>query len=787
MVLFKTSHTASEPAQQKSFTNKLSTLSLSVSIALSALFIASVSTSQSAHAEGCSYHSGALYTIDIDTLNDSHPQQFTLKANDAYYQLVNDKGVVIQDKLYDIRPYKDGRIIAKRNGFFGAINTDGAVVLDFKYDGIEALDKGFYQLSKNFGSKVATAIATDAGKWLYPASQRFDKNTQADYLYTDTLNQITYFSITKNDKHGLINNKAQTLIAPIYDELSLLDTCPNERLFMTAVMGDKTGLIDQNQKVVVPFANNISIESFNTDQKLFSVKTYATQTKDYFNDTMLISDKLVSGKGVSMLYSESQIELLGDNLYKYKKSGKYGIINDKGDVVLPANFDAISSGYGSPILVMQNQKTGVLSKHKNGSLKVDTFYDHLKRYYGSTYTLSEIENQAVAEEAHAYDSADYEEVADAIEETDDTTKVIQYDPEVQRYIAQRNRKVGIVDSNNKVLVPLIYDELVDANHLIRVKKDQKYGLITENNDIIKPLIYDDIMLADESDYENIRMVFTKGNQQQLVDQFAHPITEFSDYRFVSDKLNNLKDMSVIEKDGKYGLFSYKDKKVTVLPIYEDMSGYVYNDTILAQLVGKTILIDTSGKLLIKDLSQYAYTYRSDDSDKIAVVTKDDKYGLIDYTGKIVIDPIYDGLDILELYDNYTDLLSGDTTKQARYIVEADGKYGVFDGSGKRIVPIEYTQISSLPYPAALIVSKDNVDDKNDSTTDSKHFGLLDPAGKLVLEMKYDKIFSNYNYPNDRFYAINIRENSVDAYDKSFHLLETQNLKTFKTNNEWYDE
>ncbi|GAA0314593.1 hypothetical protein GCM10009129_09850 [Psychrobacter aestuarii] len=761
---------------------------MSVSIALSTLFIASVSTSQSAHAEGCSCHSDALYTIDIDTLNDSHPQQLTLKANDAYYQLVNDKGVVIQDKLYDIHAYEDGRIIAKRNGFFGAINADGAVVLDFKYDGIKALDKGFYQLSKNFGSKVATAIATDAGKWLYPASQRFDKNTQADYLYTDTLNQITYFSITKNDKHGLMTNKAQTMIAPIYDELSLLDTCPNERLFMKAVMGDKTGLIDQYQKVVVPFAKNTVIENFNEDKQIFSVMTYKNKPDDNdYNNEGLISEKLVTGKGVFVIASESRIIPLEGNLYQYEKAGKYGIINDKGDAVLPANFDAISNGYNEPIVVMQNQKTGVLTKHKDGSLNVDAFYDHLEPYYGSTYTLSEIENQAVAEEAHDYDSADYEEVADATEETDDTTEAIHYDPEVQRYIAQRNRKVGMVDSNHDVLVPFIYDELVKFDHFIRVKKDQKYGLITDKNDIVKPPIYDDIISLDDAYGDSFGMVFTKGDQQQLVDQFAHPITEFSDYRFVSDKLNSLKDMTVIEKEGKYGLFSYKDKKVTVPPIYEDMSGQVYNDTILAQLAGKTVLIDTSGKLLIKNLSQYAYTYRSDDSDKIAVVTKDDKYGLIDYTGKIVINPIYDALDLLELYDNYTDLWSGDTTEQARYIVETDGKYGIFDGSGKRIVPIEYTHISSLPYPAALIVSKDNVDDENDSATDSMHFGVLDPAGKLVLEMKYDKIFSNYNYPNDRFYAINIRENSVDAYDKSFHLLETQNLTTFKANNEWYDE
>ena len=713
-----------------------------------------------------------------------------LEASNAYYQLVDGEGSVLQDKLYDIHAYEDGRIIAKRNGYFGAINATGKVVLDFKYDAIEALDQGFYQLTEHFGSKTATAIANAAGRWLYPASEAFDKNTQADYLYTDKVNQITYFAIEKNGKHGLITDQAQTLIAPIYDELSLLDTCPNERLFMKAVMGDKTGLIDQHQKVVVPFTKNTDIINFNEDKQIFSVMSYKTKPDDnYYSDNALISEKLVSGKGISIIQSESSITHLEGNLYKYEKSGKYGIINDKGDVVLPANFDDLSIAYGSSILVMQNQKMGVLSKHEDGSLNVDAFYDYLAPYYSSTYTLSEIENQAVAEEAYDSDSADYEEVADAIEETDDTTEAIQYNPEISSYIAQRNRKVGIVDSNNKVLVPLIYDELIDFEHFIKVEKDQKYGLITENNDIIKSLIYDDIMLVDESDYENMRMVFTKGHQQQLTDKFAHPLTEFSDYRFVSDKLNNLEDMTVIEKEGKYGLFSYKEKKVTAPPIYEDMSGYVYNNTLLAQLAGKTVLIDTSGKLLIKDLSQYADTDRSEGSDKIVVTTKDDKYGLIDYAGKTIIEPIYDSLKIADLSAEYVNVWSANDIENSieRYIVEENGKYGVFDTNGKQIAPIAYTHIQPILYPPYFLVTKDEFNDESINTAGSIHFGLMNSAGKLALEMKYDLILPNYYDSEGKLYGIDTHQNSVDVYDKALKLLETQNLTTFRTNNEWYNE
>lgn len=786
---FKADQATSLISKNKSLVTNLRKLSFSASVALSALCVGSIITIQSAQASICSCDQGKLYTIDIEELNGIHPHQLTLKANNAYYQLVDDKGSVIQDKLYDINAYEDGRIVAKRNGLFGALDASGNVTLDFKYDEIEALDNGFYQLTQYFGSKPATAIATASGNWLYPASGTFDKNTQVDYLYADQVNQVTYFTITINGKHGLINDKQQTMIAPIYDELTLLDTCPNERLFMKAIMGDQTGLIDQYQKVVVPFAKNTVIGNFNEDKQIFRVLSYKTKPGDNdYNGDALISEKLVSGKGVSIIQSESSITRLEGNLYKYEKSGKYGIINDKGDIVLPENFDGISSDFNSSILVSKNQKMGFLTKSEDNSFQINHFYNDLKRYYGTTYTLREIENQAVKEEEYNYDN-DEDVAADETEEIDYKLSFLEYNPPTAKYIAQLNHKFGIVDTNNKVLVPIIYDELSDFQNFIKVKKDQKYGLLTDTNDIAKPPIYDDIISLDDAYGESLGMVFTKGHQQQLTNKFGSILSDFSDSRFVSDKLNDLEEMSVIEKDGKYGLFSYKDKKVTVSPIYEDMSGIIHNNSILAQLNGKKLLIDSSGKMLIDDLSQYTDITRSNDSDKIEVTTKNDKHGLIDYAGKTIIEPIYDSLEVAKLSADYVNVWSANDIKDSieRYIVEENGKYGVFDTNGKQIAPIAYTHIQPILYPPYFLVTKDEVDDEYMDNADSIHFGLMNSAGKLVLEMKYDAIMPNYYDPEGKLYGIDTHRNSVDVYDKALKLLETQNLTTFAANNEWYDQ
>lgn len=791
---FKADQATSLISKNKSLVTNLRKLSFSASIALSALCVGSIITIQSAQASICSCDQGKLYTIDIEELNGIHPHQLTLKANNAYYQLVDDKGSVIQDKLYDINAYEDGRIVAKRNGLFGALDASGNVTLDFKYDEIEALDNGFYQLTQYFGSKPATAIATASGNWLYPASGTFDKNTQVDYLYADQVNQVTYFTIARNGKHGLINDKQQTMIAPIYDELTLLDTCPNERLFMKAIMGDQTGLIDQYQKVVVPFAKNTVIENFNEDKQLFSVKSSVPQGNGnigHLNRETIISESLINGKGALIVKSDASIRLLNENLYEYKASDKYGIIDNNGVTVLPANFDHLYSQYSqynAPILAAQHQKVGVITKNLQGELGVNKFYDGLEQSTYSTYSLSEIENQKVKEDE--YDE-DIDSAVKDIDQTNNTLEVTAYNPVDQNYIAQLNNKFGIVNSHNKVLIPIIYDELSFFERFIKVKKGSKYGLLTDKNETVKALIYDDIIPLSDSHGtdDNIGIVFTKGNQQQLTNEFGSIITPFSDYRFVDNKLDYLENMSVIEKDGKYGLFSVKDKKVIIQPIYEDMYERIYSNSILGQLNGKKVLIDSSGKMLIDDLSKYTDITRSNDSDKIEVTTKDDKRGLIDYAGKTIIEPIYDSLEVAKLSADYVNVWSANDIKDSieRYIVEENGKYGVFDTNGKQIAPIAYTHIQPILYPPYFLVTKDEVDDEYMDNADSIHFGLMNSAGKLVLEMKYDAIMPNYYDPEGKLYGIDTHRNSVDVYDKALKLLETQNLTTFAANNEWYDQ
>jgi len=213
---------------------------------------------------------------------------------------------------------------------------------------------------------------------------------------------------------------------------------------------------------------------------------------------------------------------------------------------------------------------------------------------------------------------------------------------------------------------------------------------------------------------------------------------------------------------------------------------IYNDSILAQLNGKKVLIDTSGKVLISDLSQYAEFERSNNENNIIVKTNDDKYGVIDYKGKTIIPAVYDSLELQGLSDNYETVWGENKAPLLLYIVGKNGKHGIFAHNGSVVAPIAYDYIQSLIYPAYLAVVKDKSAD-SETVGEANNLGLMNLSGKVVLDIKYHDVRTNPYDPEGRLYAINSHKNIVETYDNKLTFIKTQSLQAFIDTNEWYKE
>ena len=108
------------------------------------------------------------------------------------------------------------------------------------------------------------------------------------------------------------------------------------------------------------------------------------------------------------------------------------------------------------------------------------------------------------------------------------------------------------------------------------------------------------------------------------------------------------------------------------------------------------------------------------------VQKDGKYGLINLTGKILLEPQYEEIEALDGVKN-------------SLIIKKDGKVGIVDKDGKIIVEPKYLEITNLgkDNKSGFIVKDDN-----------GKYGIIDYSASTVLESKYDaveKVFGNNLY------------------------------------------
>ena len=114
---------------------------------------------------------------------------------------------------------------------------------------------------------------------------------------------------------------------------------------------------------------------------------------------------------------------------------------------------------------------------------------------------------------------------------------------------------------------------------------------------------------------------------------------------------------------------------------------------------------------------------------ILKVSKNEKYGIINTSGKELVSPTYDSINALKGVTN-------------SLLTELDGKYGVIDNVGSVIIENNYSQITPISdrYEDGYIVK----DDKN-------KYGVINYTKTVAVENKYDDIKPIYG--NGKYYIV----------------------------------
>jgi len=168
--------------------------------------------------------------------------------------------------------------------------------------------------------------------------------------------------------------------------------------------------------------------------------------------------------------------------------------------------------------------------------------------------------------------------------------------------------------------------------------------------------------------------------------------------------------------GGCGLISHDGRWLSTLMLSPEDTHYAFgwefgafsSDYLIVRHHDKAGLIDRSGKMVIE--TEYDdLDYMSDPS--FIKVYDNDKYGVIDVSGKVIVPVEYD----------YVGNMS-----EGFIIVRKRGLYGCYDNKGRMTVPMEYEEIREFVGGMARIKVKDR-------------FGFIDTTGEIVVAPFSDEV------------------------------------------------
>ena len=286
---------------------------------------------------------------------------------------------------------------------------------------------------------------------------------------------------------------------------------------------------------------------------------------------------------------------------------------------------------------------------------------------------------------------DYDKV-EAISNTDKKQNLI-YDQNVLK--VEKDGKYGLINFDGKEIVAAEYEEIVAITGIensFKVNKNEKYGIIdSEGKTVIQPQYVDIDILG-------------KDNKSGFI---------------------------VKNDNGKYGIVDYSNAQI--LEINYDSIEKVYgNDTYVVVENGKQKLVNKKGENILTTGFDTIKQVLSSQENAIVFV-KSNKYGVMNFSGEILIEAQYDYLE---------------ETKVGMFIASKDGKYGIINISKEEKLPFEYSLIT-YNEKADIYITEDEVYNSNilNSNLETKISGILVELNenKGYLKLRVEDEYKYYNF------------------------------------------
>lgn len=169
------------------------------------------------------------------------------------------------------------------------------------------------------------------------------------------------------------------------------------------------------------------------------------------------------------------------------KGGKWGCINKYGEIQIPIIYDSSVYFYNNCVAkAILDGKDVLINKY--GEQLYDDLYDSLKGCFFQNQIVCKNGKYGVIDTNGKYIIPIIYDNLERVDKND------------TRFIIKVNNKYGIVDHNNNLLIPCIYDSIVSNKYVISVCSNNKWGLFDSNLKSIVPIKYE-IFNKDDNSFD----------------------------------------------------------------------------------------------------------------------------------------------------------------------------------------------------------------------------------------------------------------------------------------------
>lgn len=223
--------------------------------------------------------------------------------------IISKNGEIVAKIEYEYIPLfiDEKEILVKENEKVGVINLEGDVILDYTYESISKIENN-YLVTKN--GKIG--IVNSDNEIILPIE------------YTSLYKRNLFIESYKDWKRGLVNLKGKVILKCKYDEIIYDETCILEGCPIAVRKKGKWGYINLKGKTLIKFQYSYA-----------NIFVKDTAPVGDGNGRFLINRK---GKKISKYYDRIESGVLKNDLTIVSKGQSKGMINGKGEEVIPVKY-----------------------------------------------------------------------------------------------------------------------------------------------------------------------------------------------------------------------------------------------------------------------------------------------------------------------------------------------------------------------------------------------------------------------------------------------------------------